>query len=344
MNFDSFPKIERTRTLQGRFIPGVINNGGSHFFINLEVFEDGLIDCWEMVDLELFKKKIESGWVSPNIPNGKQLSVHHLGSWTVTSGEWIFNQESYLEHVKDVVRDLNPTMQNLYDCHGTTTKKVGKVKVSVLGMAKGKPVRRENDDNYFAPKHKGDNFHAFLYINDLEYSLASINIFADSKIQISGIEKTQLVTIDEFRELVSTKKIVTCLPKNSSVTIYGFGKCTIGSCRYSADIHEKVNELNDIITELNGNKTTSVLCREVYDEYVKNPTVKLRNDLRKAYENIPKHLRTYVLGDMDLKDIPVRMIIYGDDEIENWSHYAVSKERGFELPTLTVPKPKDEEK
>ncbi|GAA3521406.1 hypothetical protein GCM10022393_39730 [Aquimarina addita] len=342
MKFDSFPKIERTKVLQGRFVPGVINNGGSYFFINLQVFEDGLIDCWEMVDLELFKGKLNSGWVSPTIPNGKKLSIHHLGNWTIKSGEWFFDKESYFIHIKEVIKELNPELKNLYNCFGTTTKKVGKTNVSLLGMADGKPIRVENPENYFSKKHQGDNFQSFLKIDDLNYHLVNINIFADSQIQIFGIEDPKLVTVNEFNLLVKDGEILTELPEDSIVHIYGFGKCTVGTCQYSENIEEKLSEIKDIISQLNGDKTTSEICLEVYNKYINNPTVKLKNELRIAYENIPEHLRTYVLKDMDVKDIPIRMIIYGEKEIERWSHYLISKEEGYELPHLNVPKPKDE--
>ena len=70
--------------------------------------------------------------------------------------------------------------------------------------------------------------------------------------------------------------------------------------------------------------------------------MKLKEDLKVAFENIPEHLRVYVLGDMDTKDFPVRMIIYGEQEIEKWSHYQISKQEGIELPHIEVPKPIDE--
>ncbi|MCR9250957.1 MAG: hypothetical protein NXI20_11050 [bacterium] len=342
LNFESFPSIERKMVVKGRFVPGVINNGGNYFFVNLEVFEDGLIDCWETVDLELFRGKVDSGWVTPIIPNEKNLSIHHLGSWLVKNGEWNFNRESYFDHIRNVIKDLNPEMKNLYNCFGTTTKKIGQVNVSVLGMARGKPVRREKTGDYFSPKHNGDSFHAFRMRSNSEYDLVSINIFADSRIQISGIEQPELLSIEEFRNLVEAQVITTEIPENSKVHIYGLGKCTVGECQYSTDINEKVSEINDIIAELNGKKTSLIICHEIYDEYLSNPTVKLRDSLKVAYEKIPLHLRTYVLGDMDTKDIPVRMIIYGDKEIENWSHYLIAKQEGYELPQLNVPKPKDE--
>ena len=72
------------------------------------------------------------------------------------------------------------------------------------------------------------------------------------------------------------------------------------------------------------------------------PTVANRAKLKEAYESVPEHHRMYV-GDMDTKDIAVRMVIYGEDEIESWSHRAVARSLGDEdLPTINVPKPVDE--
>jgi hypothetical protein len=40
---------------------------------------------------------------------------------------------------------------------------------------------------------------------------------------------------------------------------------------------------------------------------------------------------------MDVKDIPIRMVIYGEDEIENWSHRIVGRQFGMDsLPTIHV--------
>jgi hypothetical protein len=64
--------------------------------------------------------------------------------------------------------------------------------------------------------------------------------------------------------------------------------------------------------------------------------------LRRSYEAVPEHLRMYC-GDMDTKDIPIRMILYGKDEIKNWSHYAVSKAEGMELPTIEIPESPSED-
>jgi len=49
--------ICRTKEIRGYEFPGIIHNG-SYFLTDLQVFADGLINCWEMVDLPMFKKLV----------------------------------------------------------------------------------------------------------------------------------------------------------------------------------------------------------------------------------------------------------------------------------------------
>ena len=42
---------------------------------------------------------------------------------------------------------------------------------------------------------------------------------------------------------------------------------------------------------------------------------------------------------MDVKDVPIRMIIYGKKEIEYWSHRILARKLGQKpLPTIDVPR------
>lgn len=50
--------ITRTEVLEGFSIPGIIHSMQYHF-TDLQVYSDGLISCWEMVDLSMFKDKLE---------------------------------------------------------------------------------------------------------------------------------------------------------------------------------------------------------------------------------------------------------------------------------------------
>ena len=57
-----FTTITRTEILEGFSIPGIIHNMQYHF-TDLQGYSDGLISCWEMVDLSMFKDKLNKGWV-----------------------------------------------------------------------------------------------------------------------------------------------------------------------------------------------------------------------------------------------------------------------------------------
>lgn len=51
-----------------------------------------------------------------------------------------------------------------------------------------------------------------------------------------------------------------------------------------------------------------------WPSFLTQPTVNYQDLLRTAYERVPEHLRGDV-GDMDLRDTAVHMIIYGEQEI-----------------------------
>lgn len=62
---------------------------------------------------------------------------------------------------------------------------------------------------------------------------------------------------------------------------------------------------------MEGGKTTSENCIEKYEEYLNNPSEIEKHKLLLAYEEVPKHLRIYLLS-MEEQDLPIREIIYGD--------------------------------
>jgi hypothetical protein len=106
---------------------------------------------------------------------------------------------------------------------------------------------------------------------------------------------------------------------------------------------ELASEIADLFAELAGEPTSLQKCRVRHEAFMAKPTTANRDALKKAYEAVPEHNRMY-LGDMDVKDIPIRMIIYGKQEIESWSHRMVARHQGDEdLPTITVPEIEDDE-
>ncbi|WP_069462002.1 NADAR family protein [Actinacidiphila rubida] len=70
-----------------------------------------------------------------------------------------------------------------------------------------------------------------------------------------------------------------------------------------------MGEVQDEIESLSGRPTSSGRCLEAIRRYLEEPTEEHRQDVRAAYLAIPAHRRVYVLGDMDLQDIPLRKLI-----------------------------------
>jgi hypothetical protein len=191
-------RIKTSREQDGQIIPGTflkafIHNGDTYYLTDIKIYKDGMIDCWELVDFETFKRKVASGWVVTTLPEGAKVSI------TLTA-------------------------------------------------------------------------------------------------QFRAVEVSSWIREEEF-----------------------------------------IKEVADEIESLNGRQTTLEKCSAAYKKFLAEQSDEARDLLKQAYEAIPEHRRRFVLGDMDVKDIPVRMIIYGEDEVEKWSHRQVAKSLGVKpLPTINV--------
>lgn len=72
-----------------------------------------------------------------------------------------------------------------------------------------------------------------------------------------------------------------------------------------------VAEARDEIERLNGRPTSSDLCWEALWRFHRDPAPANLELLRAAYVAVPAHRRVFVLGDMDLQDRPLRILITG---------------------------------
>jgi hypothetical protein len=176
----------------------------------------------------------------------------------------------------------------------------------------------------------GTYLHAFIHNGD--YFLSEIKVYADAK-----IDCWELVDFEKFKEKVRSGWVVTQLPNNARVSISGVASFVARDVNAFIKPEEFIKEVAEEIEELNGRVTAGDRCRAAYQTFQKEQTEIAREKLKLAYEAIPEHLRRYVLRDMDEKDIPIRMIIYGEDEIEKWSHRIASRKLGLKaLPSIQV--------
>jgi len=93
-----------------------INNGGSYFLTDLKIYEDGKIDCWDLIDFEEFKQKLTDGWIKTSVPDGKEISIHSLGGITVKNATFFVKQEELVKEVQDILHELRGEPQTWQIC------------------------------------------------------------------------------------------------------------------------------------------------------------------------------------------------------------------------------------
>ena len=319
----------------GKSVPIFIHNDQFHF-TNLEVYEDGAIECWGVVDLNGFVERLKSGWVTPSIPSGGNISIHGLGNWTVGNCKWNYGVDDFNQYILSVVRELNPEMINLYQHR----EKI------INGVRYGEDIRgnifkKKNvaDINPFSENIYGEMISIFYY-RDNQYHLVRLLGYADGKIEILDLDAPIQTDMAGLKELIDQKTLLSEIPPSSQVNIFGLGSFSIQKTNYVIEVNEKYLEMLDIVEKLNKRPNSISKCLTIFNSYKATPTNELRTQLKSAYEKVPKQSRRY-LGDMDVKDIPIRMIIYGEQEIEKWSHYVAAKNNNLQLPTITIPRPTD---
>ena len=257
LNKTAFSSIQRIMKIEGKMIPAFICNGGSYFYTNLEVYSDGIIDAWGAVDLDFFRRKLTSNWVSTSIPNGKEISIHHLGSLKIKNSSWQFEKKSFYAYVLEIIKEMNPKLENLYNFHGADTIKRGKANYSKLSMLQGKPTKPKDEKYPFLHKITGNSFSAFLKESDNSYYLCNISVFADESIKIDRVPETENTNLEGLKEMVKTSKIITEIEKEKKVIIYGLGEFEVDEVFYTNKIESLISEIDDIISELNSKPTTS---------------------------------------------------------------------------------------
>lgn len=301
-------RVFRKQIIDGVSIPAIIHNLQYHF-VDLDVYEDGRVECWDFEDFDHFKKKVKSGWVVLNIPEGQQISIHGLGTWAIDHGNWTFSSKSFIDYVLSLIREMNPGLTNMYKY---TPKKVNGVRIRESGRGTIYKEYKANDP--FAKKIDAEGLNLFYKSGD-EYWLVKVNAFADTSICLSRLESPIEIDFPQLEKFIADGIILTDLPADSKVNIYGLGSFNARGVYYNASIGDKLSEIRDLQRKSRGEPSSLDICREAYGKYLQNPTLAQKEILKISYENVPKHQRMYV-GDMDTKDIQVRMIIYGEQEIE----------------------------
>lgn len=306
-----------------------------YHFADIQVYSDGLISCWEMVDLPMFKDKLNKNWVVISIPDGQAISIFSLGHWIIEKGEWTYSKDSFYDYVHSLVKRLNPTLENLHNYNGNNSKVVGKANVAKHFIPTPKPYYYDDPNSVLPKRVSGEKFHVFYRNDDGKTYLAELSIYQSGQIEITSLPVKKTFKFDNIKELINNGQLTTELKVGELITILGLGSFTIVSGE-GVDITFKYNEFVDKYNELSGKENSIAKCARIFEEYKQNPTTRLRLELKDAYEVVPEHQRIFV-GNMDTKDYEVRQIIYGDIIKKEWED-----DYGYEYPYDDMPKPVDE--
>lgn len=317
--------ISRKVEINGISIPGIIYNYSYHI-VDLKIYEDGLIDCWEFVDLPLLREKISKNWIVSSIPDNSDISVFGLGSWKINNGKWLNNKEQLYDLLESYVRKLNPNMLNLFDMKGTNIVERNGVPTSKVQGFKEQPYYFSDQHPVFPKKTYGIEQNVF-YRHTHSIYLAKIAIFPDGYVIIRNIPNEVNLNFAELEEQFNNDKVITNPPLGQRVEIYGIGSFDLQS-GMGVDQNSKLAELKDALAELRGEETTSKKCLRLWSEYRESPSEQKKKSLKLAYEAVPIQMRMF-LGDQDSKDFPIRYDIYGDIVKKEWED-----RYGFPMPSF----------
>jgi hypothetical protein len=335
-----YSEIQRTVLINGVKIPGIICNLNYHL-ADIKVYSDGLVDCWKMVDLKGLRDVIQTEWLVPAVPNGKILSIHHLGYIEVKKGKWLYNKKSLEKNIYEIIRNMNPEMENLFNCFGRDGMVVNGVNVAWPPCGNPTVHKYQKPFTVFSKSFNGEDLWHIRKFQD-EFHLVSIQIFEDDTVRISGCNDEKEYSFDEFLIMLRESEEFKKPEMGAIIKINSLGEITIGEKSKFMDFNFIIGEIEDTRDKIQGRKGKIQLCMEAFKNYTTTPNKENLENLRRLYESVPGHLRRYC-GDMDTSDIPIRMILYGEKEIEQWSHYRVAKENGMDLPRINIPEIKEDE-
>lgn len=295
-------RVYRRTNIEGTEIPGIIHNG-NYFFDRLGVYEDGVVSCWKMSDLDQFREDLNRGWVVPAIPHGETLSVFELGDFRTEEALWQFDADGFYDHVVNTVKQMNPKMENIY--HTSERELEKRTKRRFEPSATAVPYKLRGNFGYTVLN--GESIHIFYREGVLLY-LTALTAYADETLRIDKTGEHEY-TFEEIKDMFQTGRLCTAPKPGEWTIIKGLGELLLVPEDSQIDPQEKLQQIEERIKSVSGRETAHNRCMAAYYQYLIQPGDWQRERLREAYEAIPESERMY-LGDMDSRDGDFIRILY----------------------------------
>src|SRR5438093_4092304 len=258
--------ICRTKEIRGYEFPGIIHNG-SYFLTELQVFADGLINCWQMVDLPMFKEKLRGGWVVTSIPDRAALDIHGIGSVSVNSPVWAHTPDGLVKFIQDVVRTLNPRMENLYHCHGRDTEEVNGVRYAAVNTDNPRPWKTDQPISPLVHGIFGGSLRHFQ-VHDGLLRLVTIQLFRDDSAKIFGFSEPQTLDFGSLVKQLQNRDYFRIPDAGDRVVIEGLADFTAGEWTYRVDPSQLVGEFHDLHDRVHDRPGAIQECMNAYRDYL----------------------------------------------------------------------------
>jgi hypothetical protein len=268
-------KVSYKRTVEGVTVPAIIHNG-SYFYIDMPVYEDGTVSCWEKVALADVPGVIQSGWLTSSVPDGKTLVVHGLIEFRLQNAVWEYTDDNFFACIQSAAESMD---------------------------------HKTEDICAMSAENKYRSTHVFTAFDGV-VRLENITAFADGTYAMGSLGT---VTEDELNARFAQNFIFTTPPLGAPIHIDALGVACASEIVWAVSAEEKRKELFDYKNALNDKPTLHDAAVSAYHAYLEDPTAYHRERLRAAYEAVPEHERMY-LGDMDSKDWDYQRILYSDEK------------------------------
>ena len=267
------------------YYPGL----GPYQAIDLQIYSDGMIHGSGNSDLTQFAEKLQSGTILPTIPNGQRLSFHHLGTYHVAQGRWSLDADGLLERVRELVRTMNPAMENLRNAESHHSHDEAGRRVSY--SLRGYPAREERSPSGYGPMRSGSEMNVFVRKDDDSVYLAQLRIFKEGIIEVGGLAEPEEIPTENIFEQIASGRFLTQIASDTGIEILGLGSFVASEARGEHTSDDLVREIRDMQDSFAGQPTSGQRCARAWKLFQDAPMEASQLALREAYESVPTHLR-----------------------------------------------------
>jgi len=143
-----------------------------------------------------------------------------------------------------------------------------------------------------------------VFIRNGDYYLADLLIYADGKVDCWG-----LVDFEEFCEKVRGGWVATTFAPGARASAHMVASWRMADPVSAVTAAQLIAEVRDEIQRLRDEPASDDRCLAALRRYLTAPGPGRLAELRSAYLAVPEHLRVFLLGDMDARDVPLRQLL-----------------------------------